>query len=129
MNLSESEKFIVQLNKTERYNLMMCELLKEQILKGKLTLGEINQELRLEYTEFYRLSLRISRNSCKSLINDLELVLSDINNIDNHQTREKLIDIVILNISLSETNYSGVKDFENFKKTIPKEIMQRMLLS
>lgn len=129
MNLSEPEKFIVQLNKTERYNLMMCELLKEQILKGKLTLGEINQELRLEYPEFYRLSLRISRNSCKSLINDLELILSDINNVDNHQTREKLIDIVILNISLSEPNYSGVKDFENFKRTIPKEIMQRMLLS
>ncbi len=120
----EQNKLFVHYDNIERQNIMFRNMISEQLLKGNIVLNDIEQELRIKNINFYILSFRISRNSCKTLINDLKLLLSDICIINNLLDKKRLLDIFKLNYITLEKMYSGVKDFETFKETIPKEILQ-----
>ena len=95
------------------------------ILQGKITLDEVPQNIRIKNRTFYLSALRTSKNSCNSIIKDLKLILCDIESMAPSD-KEKIITVLSNELQYLEINYSGDKQIDDFKKSIPKKILQRL---
>lgn len=105
-------------------NQLFFEFISKLILQGKITLEEIPQELRIKNCKIYISALRVSRNNCKSLIEILKMMLSDIEKIELKSDKDEIIELFFYDYQILLDNYLDDKQVENFKKFIPKEILE-----
>ena len=96
------------------------------ILNGKISIKDIPKELRINHTSFYTAILRINRNSCNLSIKILKLILSDIECVETQSHKAKILLIFSAGLQYLEINHPGDKQIENFRKTIPKEVLQKL---
>jgi len=94
------------------------------ILNGKISIKEVSKELRIKHMSFYASALRINRNSCNLSIKILKLILSDIECVETQSHKDKILLIFSAGLQYLEINHSGDKQIENFRETIPKEILR-----
>ncbi len=126
IKITDDEFYNILINRISHQNDLFVKFITQEILKGNIILCDIPQELRVHNHSFYISSLRISRNICKNLVADLELILSDINSTNNQKDKTVIMNIFIDNLQYSEINYSGDNDLNDFEKTIPKEILRKI---
>lgn len=74
-------------------NQLFVKLISKLILQDKITLEEIPQELRIKNCKIYISALRVSRNNCKSLIETLKIMLSDIEKIELKSDIDEIIEL------------------------------------
>lgn len=124
-DITNNEYQDVLINRLSFEKELFVEFILNLILQDKITLNEIPQNLRIKNRTFYLSALRISRNSCNSIIKDLKLILYDIEYMAPSD-KEKIITVLFDELQYLEINCSGDKQIDDFKKSIPKEILQRL---
>lgn len=116
----------VLINRLSFQNQLFVEFISKLILKGKITLDEVPQNLRIKHRAIYTSALRISRIDCKTLIKDLKLILSDIECAEVQSDKDKIIDIFSFDFQYLKINYLGDKEVNDFERSIPEEILQKL---
>ena len=124
-DITNSEYQSILLNRLSYQKQLFVEFVSKLLLKGTIILEEIPQDLRINNRTIYISSLRISRSSCISLIKDLKLILSDLEYMSSSD-KENIITILSNEIQYLEIKYLGDKEIEDFKRTVPREILQRL---
>lgn len=82
------------------------------ILNGKITIQEIDRELRMQSPSLYVAALRVSRDDCKSYCDTLQLLITDIVIIEDVHIKKFLSEIYY-------NNYYILIDMYPNAKTIP----------
>ncbi|MGN0551646.1 MAG: hypothetical protein ACI4I4_07400 [Acutalibacteraceae bacterium] len=126
-NITRSEYQNVLNQRIESQNNAYKELLLELILKGKINIKEIPFLLRTSDRSFYIAALRISRNSCKKLIDDLKLMKLDIQMIENEKIRKDFTDIFESNFLYLQEKYKDDDQYGNFIENTRKKILPELL--
>lgn len=124
-DFTNSEYQDILINRLSSEKQLFVEFVLKLILQEKVTLDEIPQNLRIKNHTFYLSALRMSRNSCNSIIKDLKLILYDIEYMAPSD-KEKIITVLSNELQYLEINYLGDNQIDDFKKSIPQEILQRM---
>lgn len=71
-------KYRYNLNELEQANDMLYMLVQEQLLKGNITLLDINQELRIMFPRIYITAFRTSRENTELYAKNMNILLADI---------------------------------------------------
>lgn len=124
-DITNNEYQDILINRLSFEKQLFVEFVLKLILQGEITLDEVPQNIRIKNRTFYLSALRTSRNSCNSIIKDLKLILCDIEYMAPSD-KEKIITVLSDELQYLEINYSGDKQINDFKKSIPKEILQRL---
>ncbi len=124
-DFTNSEYQNILINRLSFEKQLFVEFVLKLILQEKVTLDEIPQNLRIKNRTFYLSALRMSRNRCNSIIKDLKLILYDIEYMAPSD-KEKIITVLSNELQYLQINYSGDNQIDDFKKSIPQEILQRM---
>ena len=99
-----------------------------RLLSNKLDVDEIPLSILLSNSRIYLTVFRLCRNNCKKAMNVLELIIEDYDNITNNPSNITFIERFFEFFSEIDQEFSQIEDYELFRKTIPRKILQKLQL-
>lgn len=122
----EQSKLINFLCKSEKLIKAYKELLVECIMYSKINFYELPQTLRVSDYVLYTTAFRVSYNDCQKSINMLKCVIKDYRLVCEETDSQRFITIFSFYYQVINERFSGVPEYECFKKTIPRDILRKL---
>lgn len=122
----EQGKLMNCLCKSEKLIKAYKELLVECIMYSKINFYELPQTLRVSDCSLYTTAFRVSYNDCQKSINMLKCVVKDYHLICGDLDSQRFITIFSYYYQVIDERFSGVPEYERFKKTISRAILRKL---
>lgn len=122
----KQNKLIHSLCKSEKLIKTYKELLVECIMYSKINFYELPQTLRVSDYVLYTTAFRVSYDDCQKSINMLKCVVKDYHVVCGDLDSQQFITIFCYYYRVIDQRFSGVPEYERFKKTISRAILQKL---